>query len=243
MKRIGRNFTPLLGMTIGNHLPTVEVTILSWMKILQILIIIEKGQKEWPRTFLKVLEEIFFPYFQTSNSFLSFLFFFNFADKSNIGYWKKSCLIVSLDQTDQWNYWKIGWRRDIIAHRKQRPTKSSWNAYGWEPSRLHQKNGKCSRKTLCSQISESFKKRGCRWRHFGEGTGACIVRLYDHVNYKKPSDDKNIKKRKIRENRENEVGNEHIHVEDSVYDEYGSMAYEVALPDGETQESQENKGS
>nr|CAD7261356.1 unnamed protein product [Timema shepardi] len=75
-----------------------------------------------------------------------------------------------------------------------------------------------------------------------DGIEASIIRLYDHINYKKPSSEKRKKTRPSHSEdiSENE-NNPRIHIDGRVYDEYGCVAYEVPLPEDETKDTQESK--
>ena len=84
------------------------------------------------------------------------------------------------------------------------------------------------------------------------GAKAFCIKLYDQVQYKKPASQKISRKRppSSAENDENEEGNSSnsssFHtsirsVRHRDFDEYGTVAYEPPLPDGETKLSQESK--
>ncbi|CAG2066985.1 unnamed protein product, partial [Timema podura] len=75
-----------------------------------------------------------------------------------------------------------------------------------------------------------------------DGIEAFIIRLYDHINYKKPSSEKRQKKRPHHSEEISEKENTpRLHMKERVYDEYGCVAYEVPLPEDETKETQESK--
>lgn len=75
-----------------------------------------------------------------------------------------------------------------------------------------------------------------------DGTEVFLIRLYDHINYKKPLSEKKSRKRKRHENENFEEKINEIIDDGSVkYDEYGCVAYEVPLPANETKISQEQR--
>ncbi|XP_043462824.1 uncharacterized protein LOC122498893 [Leptopilina heterotoma] len=75
----------------------------------------------------------------------------------------------------------------------------------------------------------------------GDGRDVFVIRLYDHINYKKPSNEKTARKRRADTTIDELENNTQSHIENVVHDEYGCVAYQSPLPFNETKMSQEEK--
>ena len=105
---------------------------------------------------------------------------------------------------------------------------------------------------LLNKYPEALVIKGAAGDILNNGSKAFCIKLYDQVKYKKPAIQKMSRKmpHSSTENGENEEGNSSDSsnfrtsirsVRNRVFDEYGIVAYEAPLPDGETKLSQEGK--